>query len=108
MTNFGDPSFTHHLATALVWSKTAILIATTPVLPYSPRDYANALNRIFSNLQNEYGEVLQEQNISLSKWNCFNRQASVPFINFTMWAKGSCDPHMTTLATTNVLTPPLA
>ena len=73
MTNFGDPDFTHHLAIALVWSKTAILIATTPVLPYNPRDYATALNRIFSNLQNEYGEVLQEQNITLSEWNHVSR-----------------------------------
>ena len=67
MSNFGDPSFTHHVAMGLVWSKTAVLIATTPVLPYDPRDYADALDRIFKGLKNQYSLVLEEQNITLSE-----------------------------------------
>ena len=49
----------------LVWSKTAILLATSPILPWDPRDYAIALSRIYSDLEGQYGSVLKEQNISL-------------------------------------------
>ena len=65
MTNFGDTSFTHHQAIGLMWSKTAILLATSPVLPYDPRDYAIALQNIFGTFVQQYGEVLQSQNIPL-------------------------------------------
>eukprot|EP00731_Ephydatia_muelleri_P016309 Em0009g733a len=65
MTNFGDPSFTHHQALGLMWFKTAILLATTPVLPYDPRDYAISLQNIFASFVQQYGAVLQNQNISV-------------------------------------------
>ena len=65
MTNFGDPSFTHHQAVGLMWFKTAILLATTPVLPYDPRDYAISLQNIFASFMQQYGAVLQNQNISM-------------------------------------------
>ena len=65
MTNFGDPSFTRHQAIGLIWSKTALLLATSPVLPYDPRDYAIALQNIFDSFVQQYGGVLQSQNISL-------------------------------------------
>ncbi len=65
MTHFGDPTFTHHLAVGLVWSKMAILIATTPVLPYDPRYYALAVERIYESVKSEYGAALEEQNITL-------------------------------------------
>ena len=67
MQHFGDPGFSRHLASGLVWAKTAILLATTPVLPYDPRDYAIALNRIYSGLVQQYGTVLQQQSISLGE-----------------------------------------
>lgn len=66
MTNFGDPTFTHHQALGLVWSKTAILLATSPVLPYDPRDYAISLQNLFSTFVQLYGPTLQDQNITLS------------------------------------------
>ena len=50
MQHFGDPGFSRHLASGLVWAKTGILLATTPLLPYDPRDYAIALNRIYNGL----------------------------------------------------------
>ena len=65
MTNIGDPSFTHHQALGLMWFKTAIFLATSPVLPYDPRDYAIALQNIFGSFVQQYGGVLQSQNISL-------------------------------------------
>ncbi|KAL5481828.1 hypothetical protein EMCRGX_G022079 [Ephydatia muelleri] len=65
MSNFGDPSFTHHQAMGLMWFKTAILLATTPVLPYDPRDYAISLQNIFASFVQQYGAVLQNQNISV-------------------------------------------
>ncbi|KAL5481832.1 hypothetical protein EMCRGX_G022084 [Ephydatia muelleri] len=65
MTNFGDPSFTHHQAMGLMWFKTAILLATTPVLPYDPRDYAISLQNILASFVQQYGAVLQNQNISM-------------------------------------------
>ncbi len=67
MTHFGDPSFTHHLAIGLVWSKLAVLIATTAVLPYDPRYYALSVEKIYQNLEAKYGTVLETQNITLGK-----------------------------------------
>ena len=67
MKHFGDPDFSHHLASGLVWVKTGILLATTPVLPYDPRDYAIALTRIYDGLVQQYGTVLQQQNITLGE-----------------------------------------
>lgn len=65
MTNFGDPFFTRHQALGLVWSKAAVLLATSPVLPYDPRDYAISLQNLFSNFKQQYGAPLQGQNITL-------------------------------------------
>ena len=67
MQHFGDPGFSRHLALGLVWAKTGILLATTPILPYDSRDYAVALNRIYSGLVQQYGTVLQQQSISLGE-----------------------------------------
>ena len=67
MTHFGDPSFSHHLATGLVWIKLALIISTDPVLPFDPRDYAIAILDIFQNLKNSTGELLSQQGISLCK-----------------------------------------
>ena len=67
MQHFGDPDFSRHLALGLVWAKTGILLATTPVLPYDPRDYAIALNRIYNGLVQQYTMVLQQQNITLGE-----------------------------------------
>ena len=67
MSHFGDPSFNTHLTIGLVWSKIAILIATSPILPYDPRDYALVIDRIYNNLESNYGSVLKAENISLSK-----------------------------------------
>ena len=47
--------------------KTGILLATTPILPYDPRDYAVALTRIYDGLEQQYGTVLQEKNITLGE-----------------------------------------
>eukprot|EP00731_Ephydatia_muelleri_P003672 Em0001g3672a len=66
MTNFGDPSFAHHQALGLVWSKAAILLATSPVLPYDPRDYAISLQNLFNTFVQLYGPTLQDQNITLN------------------------------------------
>ena len=68
MTNFADPTFSHHLAIALVWSKLALSLATTPVLPYDPQDYAAALSRIYQNLEKQYGDTLTAQNIDLGMY----------------------------------------
>ena len=67
MQHFGDPDFSRHLALGLMWAKTGILLATTPVLPYDPRDYAIALNRIYNGLVQQYAIVLQQQNITLGE-----------------------------------------
>jgi len=69
MKHFGDPDFSHHLASGLVWVKTGILLATTPILPYDPQDYAIALTscRIYDELVQQYGTVLQEKNITLGE-----------------------------------------
>ena len=38
-----------------------------PVLPYDPRDYGTAINRIYNNLEEEYGKILSDHNITLGK-----------------------------------------
>ena len=67
MTHFGDPDFSHHLAIGMVWIKTAMLLTTTPVLPYDPRDYALRVTEIYNNLAKQYGSILNEQGISLGE-----------------------------------------
>ena len=67
MKHFGDPDFSHHLAPGLVWVKTGILLATTPILLYDPQDYAVALTRIYDGLEQQYGTLLQEKNITLGE-----------------------------------------
>ena len=65
MSHFADPSFSHHLATGLVWIKLAFMLSTEPVLPFDPRDYAIVIREIFENLQNSSSDILEEQGISL-------------------------------------------
>jgi len=65
MKHFGDLDFSHHLASGLVWVKTGILLATTPILPYDPRDYAVALRSMMS--CTAVRTVLQEKNIILGE-----------------------------------------
>ena len=67
MSHFGDPDFSHHLAIGLVWIKTAMLLTTTPVLPYDPRDYALTVQDIFTGVMSQYGNVLKQQGISLGR-----------------------------------------
>lgn len=68
ISQFADPDFSRHLAMALVWSKLAMALATTPLLPFDPRDYAGALSRIYGNLEEVYGDELAAQNITLGGW----------------------------------------
>ena len=64
MENFGDPQFTAHQAVGRVWGRIALMIATTPLLPYHPLDYAKRLNETYSQLIGTYGSTLVEQNIT--------------------------------------------
>ena len=66
--NLTDQLFTYHTAVGLVWGKVAIMVATSPVVPFDPRDYSSALSTIFSGLENQYGAELSAQNITLSTW----------------------------------------
>ena len=65
VSNFADPSFSHHLATGLVWIKLALMLSTEPVLPFDPRDYAIVIREIFQNLKDSSSAILEEQEISL-------------------------------------------
>ena len=65
--NLTDPSFSHHTAVGLVWGKVALSLATSPILPFDPRDYTTALASIIWDLALTYGHELKSQNISLSK-----------------------------------------
>ena len=67
MSNFGDPTFSQHLAAGLIWIKLALILSTDPVLPFDPRDYAVAIEDIFQKLQNSSSDLLTEQGISLCK-----------------------------------------
>ncbi len=65
MMNFGDPTFTHHRASGLVWITQALLLTTSPIVPRKPTDYSLTIKEIFSNLQQEYGEVLNQNGVTL-------------------------------------------
>ena len=65
VSHFADPTFSHHLATGLVWIKLALMLSTEPVLPFDPRDYAIVIGEIFQNLKNSSGDILDAQGISL-------------------------------------------
>ena len=69
MSHFGDPSFSHHKATGLVWIKLSLILSTEPVLPFDSRDYAIAIGHIFQNLKDSSGELLNKQEISLGEKN---------------------------------------
>ncbi len=67
MSNFGDPSFAHHVAVGLVWLKTAMLLVTNPLLPYDPRLYAEVVKSNFDDLSKLNSDLLKEQDITLCK-----------------------------------------
>ena len=67
MSHFGDPDFTYHVAMGLVWMKTAVLLTTTPLLPYDPRHFGFRVTEIFGSLTEQYANTLKTQNISLSE-----------------------------------------
>lgn len=60
MTEFGDPQFTAHQALGRVWGQMMLSIATTPLLPYHPTDYAKRLNETYEELMKNHGETLEK------------------------------------------------
>ena len=64
MTHFGDPQFIAHQALGRVWVRMAMAIATSPLLPYHPIDYAIRLNETYLNLIQEYGAMLNKNNVT--------------------------------------------
>ena len=65
MSNFADPQFTHHKAVGLLWTKLALTLSNTPVLPFDPRHYAISVHEILENLEKEYGATIRRQGIRL-------------------------------------------
>ncbi len=47
----------------------AMALVTTPILPYDPLDYSERLMEMFQQLQNNYGGILNEHNISTGTYN---------------------------------------
>ena len=72
--NLTDSSFSYHTTVGLVWAKVAVMIATSAVVPFDPRDYSSALSNILSGLKEQYGADLSSQNISLSRCSYSNTQ----------------------------------
>lgn len=70
MEKFGDPNFSHHIATGLVWIKLALLLTTQPVLLFDPTYYGIVVTEIYENVEKEYGQVLMQHGISLRKFLC--------------------------------------
>lgn len=66
--HFGDPDYTHHKAIGELWSRVAMVLATTPILPYRPTDYAERLMTMLNDLVDEYGDELEQQGISLGTY----------------------------------------
>ena len=89
MSEFGDPSFTHHLATGLVWIKLALILSTEPVLPFDPRDYAIVIGEIFQNLKDSSGDILEAQGISLCEKFYVHVYLLTPLLLLFLWHSGS-------------------
>ena len=66
--NLTDPAFASHTAVGLVWGKVALMLVTSPVVPFDPRDYYAALADIFSGLEKQYGTDLSQHNLTLSEY----------------------------------------
>lgn len=75
--NLTDPTFSYHTTVGLVWGKVALMLATSPVLPYDPRHYSTALSDILSGLKEKYETVLTKHNISLGKYS-YTHSLSLP------------------------------
>ena len=67
MKNFVDGNFTHHRAVSQVWSKMALILATTPVIPFGVVEYGEKLKELFTGLNNSYFKQLAQENITLSE-----------------------------------------
>ena len=67
MTHFGDPDFSHHKALGLWWVNIALSLLTAPVLPGKAEDFGFIVEEIFENLNKEYGDVLDQNGVSLGK-----------------------------------------
>ena len=63
MTHFGDPQFTAHQAMGRVWGQMVLMVATSPLLPYHPTDYARRLNETYDQLIKTHGDVLEENTV---------------------------------------------
>ena len=64
---FGDPDYAHHKAIGELWSRVAMALATTPLIPYDPTDYTDVLKNMFNELVKVNGDALKEHSISLGK-----------------------------------------
>ena len=80
MENFGDPQFTAHQAMGRIWGRIALMIATTPLLPYHPLDYAKRLNETYSQLMSTYGSTLVEHNITTGDVDVIVNRRAAPVI----------------------------
>ena len=67
VSRFGDPDFTHHLATTLVWINAALLLTTQPLPPVDFRHFSDLGVGQWQEYEARYGEELDKQGISLSK-----------------------------------------
>jgi len=65
MTHFGDPDFSHHRAMGLLWVEIALSLLTTPVFPGKAEDFGFIVSEIFETLQEKYGSILEENEVSL-------------------------------------------
>ena len=67
MSNFGDPDFTRHQATATVWAMAALILTTTPIPLMDVGHYAEQVQSAGETLHEKYLRELEENDASLSK-----------------------------------------
>ena len=67
MSKFADPAFIGHQAMGRVWGRMALAIATSPILPYSPSEYAVWLSGAYESFKTAHESALNSQGISLCK-----------------------------------------
>lgn len=67
MSHFGDPSFSHHRATASVWIIAALMLTTTPLPPLDMSFYTWVITREATEIDTEYRDILKAHGVSLGK-----------------------------------------
>nr|QZX63209.1 2 N-acetylated-alpha-linked acidic dipeptidase 2-like protein 2 [Halisarca dujardinii] len=89
MKKFIDSDFTYHLAIGQLWLRAALVMATSPILPFGVIEYGDKLSELASSLNETFYDTLVQKNISLNflfesvaffKSSAFKLQTAIEYV----------------------------